>query len=95
MKSANPLRDWKVILLLILGVIAIIWAATREQFDKDKYWTGCLEDSIKVKIKKIYTDSLTHVEMKTMKRPRVRLEASCKCTVHYKKKDVLWIKKPE
>jgi len=51
---------------------------------------------IKVKIKRIRMIApITKVRMKTMQRPRVKLKTKCECIVPYRKKDIVWIIKPD
>jgi len=54
-------------------------------------------DLIKVKIISIKkADSITTVKMKTLASPRVKLTTECcNCVVPYKKKDIVWIRKPD
>ncbi len=91
MKKVNPLRDWKVIILWIIILTAIIWAATRKQFDKETFWMG-YDDSIKVKITRIrIKEGMTHV---TMKSKNAKYKTVCFCKVPYKEKQIIYIKKP-
>ena len=92
MKSANPLNDWRIVVVILIGIGMIVLACCLKYDEHDEYWRLTYEDSIQVKITRIKVkDNMTHV---TMKSKEAKYKTVCFCKPPYKAGDTITIKKP-